>query len=77
MILADFRNIFLGTPIYTPYQLIQSVNGWKRSREIGMCYAQWTDEEIGNFDKETGLIGIKCGIECYVQKDLSEIINNL
>jgi hypothetical protein len=48
----------------TYYTTIQS---WKLLREYGVDLAQWTDNELDNHDPETGLIGEKLGIMCYVQ----------
>jgi hypothetical protein len=52
-----------------PPKIANSIDTWKLFREQKWSYAQWSDEELKNYDKETGLIGVKCGIECYVLFD--------
>lgn len=40
---------------------------WKLLRECGRYgWASWTDEELRNYNRETGLIGKKDGVFCYM-----------
>jgi len=55
-------------PIDNRMHIIDSIAGWKMSREGGWCFAQWSNKEIENYNKDTRLIGTKCGIDCYVKK---------
>ncbi len=45
--------------------LVYSTNTWKYLRELGYQYADWSDDEIKNYNKETGLIGVRFGVQCY------------
>ncbi len=72
--LKEIQKIFKGPPKYKPMQLIDSIKGWKLSRKSGLCFSQWSDNELRDFDKDTRLIGTKCGVECYVQLDISEML---
>jgi hypothetical protein len=47
--------------------LVFSIDVWRHFRIVGACWALWTDEELINHNKKTGLIGSKCGVDCYVQ----------
>lgn len=49
-----------------PYQ-VHPISTWQTLRNnTDLCFAQWSDEQLSNYDKETGLIGNKCGVDCYV-----------
>jgi len=50
------------------YSQVHFISIWKAMREYtSFCFAKWTDEEIEGYNKETGFIGQKCGVDCYVQ----------
>ncbi len=53
-------------PKYRYYNVF-SIEQWKFAREYSLLpQANWTDEELNNYDKKTGLIGTKCSVECFV-----------
>ena len=54
------------------YSLTFSIPVWKTFRDFGISNANFTDEEFENYNKETGYIGIKEGISCYVQRNFFE-----
>jgi len=41
---------------------------WQKLREDGCDFAQWSDKELKEYDHKTGLIGNKCGMDCYLQE---------
>lgn len=46
-----------------------SLKEWKTARWAGTDWAQWTDKQLKDRNKKTGLIGTKLGIDCYVHSD--------
>jgi hypothetical protein len=48
--------------------LVFSLKEWLVMKRNGYGIAQWTNKEIKNRDKETGFIGTKNGVDCYVLK---------
>lgn len=64
--IEDSVEFFKKQGIITPQHFIDSLEGWKLMRDLEYHFAQWTDEEFENYNKETGLIGVKSGFECYL-----------
>lgn len=67
--LEEIKKAFEKLPKDKPTKIANSVEIWKLYRDQKFCYANWTDKELENYDKDSGLIGVKCGIECYVLYD--------
>lgn len=72
--LKNARDYMRKAPVFEPVIQVHSFYGWKILREGGWCFAQWTDKELENYNKDSGLIGTKCGIDCYVTKTWQEIL---
>ena len=65
------------SPIPNIIRIGYSLEMWKEMRKEKYFMAQWTDEEIENRDKDTGIIGIKNGVECYVTTEISKELMNI
>lgn len=48
---------------------------FNRSEWLSDALFKWTAEEIDSADKETGLIGRKHGVDCYLARPLSVLAN--
>jgi len=53
-----------------PYHLIFSYNVWKKFQGSGIQCVDYTDEELMNYNKKTGVIGEKQGIIAIMQQKL-------
>lgn len=53
-----------------PYHLIFSYDVWKKYQGAGVPCVDYTDEELMDYDRETGIIGEKQGIIAIMQQKL-------
>lgn len=60
----------------TAYYHVASIDTWQIMRDsANLCFAQWSDEQLSNYNKESGYIGNMCGMECYILAPIPDILS--
>ena len=58
------------------HRLELTMNVWMQLRNEKYSPAQWSDTELFEYNKETGFIGVKDGISCYIVTLCDSLLNS-